>query len=216
MAIKTEEQLRREILEADHEAKLLSLDELKETSAERKQRKNISQQIFSERQAGFRNRDNAQQKRFNECPHLQGGSLNDPNDADPANPSALTVMRMPDDFTKIVSCIVCKGWRATPHPYLQRKTAFPKGFHMANGIVLERDETPAEVRARLAKFKADSEEFETLLKQSRKKKTKVPDMDCGTVHILTNTETGEKVYPWRPFDVWPYVKVEEEGQRRAA
>jgi hypothetical protein len=26
------------------------------------------------------------------------------------------------------------------------------------------------------------------------------EMDCGTTHTLTNSETGVVVYPWRPCD----------------
>jgi hypothetical protein len=203
--VKTKEQMEMDILEAQHKAALLNLDELIDTNAQRQQTKAVKQRVNAERQWGFETRRAGQERRFALCTHRQGGALNE-LEVDENNQAALTVLKMPDDFTVIVSCLVCRGSRVSPHPYLMRKLPFPAGFHMPGGVILEKAETAGEVRDRLAKFADDTEEFNALLKLSKKKLAKVPAMDCGATHILTNSETGEKVYPWRQSDVWPYAE----------
>jgi len=201
---KTKEQMELEILQAQHEKALLDLDETKETSAQRQQQKAQKSRANAERQQGFKTAQKNQEERFRRCTHRQGGDLNQ-LDVRETNQSALMVMKMPDDFTVVISCPVCRNKRVSPHPYLQRKTPFPAGYHVtATGVILERAETKKEVAERIAKYAFAKAEFDGLLKQSRDKLVKVPDMDCGTVHILTNSETGDRVLPWRQSDVWPY------------
>ena len=207
MAItKTREQMELEILEAQHKKAMLDLDETIDTNAQRTQQKAVKARVNAERQKGFETVRQSQEERFRRCTHRQGGKMNQ-LDVRQTNQSALMVMKMPDDFTIVISCPVCRGRRVSPHPYLQRKQPFPAGYHVtATGIILEKAETASEVADRLAKYADDKEEFDALLKMSRDKLVEVPDMDCGTVHILTNTETGNRVLPWRQSDVWPYAE----------
>ena len=201
---KTKEQLELEILEAQHKAALLNLDELLDTNAQRQQAKAVKLRVNEERQRGFKTLRDGREVRFMECSHRQGGKLGQLKARD-TNQSALMVMKMPDDFTTIIYCLICKVPRVSPHPYLRRTMPFPAGFHVtATGIVLEKQETPAQVRERLIRFAWDTERFNALLELSRDKLVEVPVMDCGTVHHLTRSDTGERVYPWRQSDMWPY------------
>lgn len=202
---KTKEQMEFEILEAHHKKALLDLDETVDTNTQRAQRKAVTARVNEERQRGFKTLAQSQEERFRRCTHRQGGKMHQ-LDVRETNQSALMVMKMPDDFTIVISCPVCRGKRVSPHPYLQRKMPFPAGYHVtATGVILDRAETASEVADRVAKYNDDKEEFDALLKMSRDKLIEVPDMDCGTVHILTNTETGNRVLPWRQTDVWPYA-----------
>jgi len=203
----TDEEKRRDILDAQHKKAQLDLDETIDSNNQRQQRKAVMQRANAERQAGFVAGKKGRQKAFETCTHRQGGIPNQPSKTRAPNPSLLTVMRMPDGFTKVIACSACRGQRATPHPYLRRTDPFPAGFHMPSGVILERAETSQEVKARLKKYAEDTEEFKALLELAQDKLTDVPEMDCGTTHDLINSETGMKVYPWRPFDVWPYVQA---------
>jgi hypothetical protein len=180
----------------------LNLEEARESNATRTARRVQKKRDFETRQRGFQIATK-ERKRFSDgCMHLQGGNMDNPREAKATNPSALNVARMPDGWTRRISCIVCRGEWFTPHPYNMRKTPFPAGFHMPGGIILERAETMSEVKARIAKYEADVEVFERLLKMQKDKSTREAsqEMDCGTTHTLTNSETGVVVYPWRPCD----------------
>ena len=181
---------------------LLDLDETVENNARRVAEKAVRSRVNAERQAGFRSARASREALSNRCTHRQGGAMNNPYAAKAPNPSALGVMKMPDGWTKRIFCIVCHGEWFTPHPYLMRKDPFKAGFHMPGGIILERDETAVEVRRRVAKYNADVEKFEELLEAAKDKQTPeaAMEMDCGTTHTLTNSETGVVVYPWRPCD----------------
>ena len=181
---------------------LLDLDETVENNARRVAEKAVRSRVNAERQAGFRSAQASKEALFQRCTHRQGGPANNPYEVKATNPSALSVMKMPDGWTKRIFCLVCRGERYTPHPYLMRKEPFKAGFHMPGGIILERDETAGEVRARVKKYYTDVEEFEELLKASKDKSTPEAsvEMDCGNTHTLTNSETGVVVYPWRPCD----------------
>lgn len=199
------EKLEMKVLEAQAKAAELNLEQLEEDNVARVARKAYRERSNRERQRGFVIAAKNRLEMFTRCNHRQGGPMNNPFEAPESNKSALNVMRMPDGFTKRISCLVCRGEMFTPHPYLMRKKPFAKGFHMPSGVILEAQETPKEVAQRLRQYAADVELFTKLLKMSKDKITPeaAQEMDCGTVHILTNSETGEQVYPWRPCDSSP-------------
>src|ERR1039458_176148 len=125
---------------------LLDLDETIESNARRTAEKVVRSRENAVRQAGLRSAAASREELFQRCMHRQGGSPNNPYETDESNKSALSVMKMPDGWTKRVFCIVCRGERFTPHPYLMRATPFPEGFYMPGGVILTRDETAAEVK----------------------------------------------------------------------
>lgn len=179
----------------------LDLDEAKDRNATRIAQKAQSERLFKERQRGFAAATNNRRKMRDEmCSHRQGGSPNNPYEGE--GKSALGVTRMPDGWTKMIKCLVCRGEWFTPHPYNMRTDPFPAGFHMAGGVVRDKKETEAQVKKRVEKFHADTEQFNKLLKMAKEKLTDEAkqEMDCGTTHTLTNMETGVVVYPWRPCD----------------
>ncbi len=202
---KTKEQLEREILEANAQAALLNLDQLQEENQKRVTTKLHKARVFAERQRNLKIASKTRTELFLRCNHRQGGPLNDPFEAPESNKSALNVAKMPDGFTKRVSCLICRGEMYTPHPYFMRKKPFPVGFHMPSGVVLEKAESASDAERRVRQYEADVKLFTKLLKMAKDKITPeaAQEMDCGTVHVLTNSETGEVVYPWRPCDASP-------------
>lgn len=190
-----------EIEKIQLETARLNLDEARESNAQRIARKAQADRLFKERQRGFAAATaNRLKMRDEQCSHKQGGSPNDPLSG--TGKSALGVTRMPDGWTKMIKCLVCRGEWFTPHPYNMRIEPFPAGFHMAGGIVLEREETQGQAKRRVAKYHKDAKQFNDMLKHAKDKLTPeaAQEMDCGTTHTLTNQQTGVTVYPWRPCD----------------
>lgn len=199
------------------ETAMLDRDEAVERNKQRLAQKAQSERLFKERQRGFAATTASRIKmRDEQCTHRQGGAMSNPMEGN--GKSALGVSRMPDGWTKMIKCLVCRGDWFTPHPYFMREDAFPAGFHMPGGIVLEREESKPEVAARLRLYKEDSARFVELLKHAKDKLTPeaAQEMDCGTVHVLTNMKTGVQVYPWRQCDIDFMHRLSLRAQKKAA
>jgi hypothetical protein len=195
----------------------LDLDEAIERNKQRLAQKAQSERLFKERQRGFAAAAaNRAKMRDEQCNHRQGGSMSNPMEGN--GKSALGVTRMPDGWTKVIKCLVCRGDWATPHPYFMRQDSFPVGFHMPGGAITDRLESKGEIAARLALYKDDMERFAQLLKDSKDKLSDEAkqEMDCGTVHTLTNMQTGVQVYPWRQYDVDFMQRLQLRLQKKAA
>lgn len=195
----------------------LDLDEAKERNKQRLASKALSDRLFQERQRGFAaGAANRVKMRDELCTHRQGGSMSNPMEGN--GKSMLGVSRMPDGWTRAIYCPLCRGDWATPHPYFMRKDAFPVGFHMPGGIVVERVETKQEVAARVELYEEDVVRFAEMLKHSKDKLTDEAkqEMDCGNVHILTNMTTGVQVYAWRRYDIEFMQRLRLKLQKKAA
>lgn len=195
----------------------LNLDQARDDNAKRVAEKKQRERVMAERQRGFSAATaNRVKMRDEQCAHRQGGSMSNPMEG--TGKSALGVNRMPDGWTKLIKCLVCRGDWSTPHPYFMRIDPFPKGFHMPGGIILERAESEASVAARLELYREDVTNFEKLLKHAKDKLTEdaAREMDCGNVHILTNMQTGVQVYPWRQCDTEFMQRLQLRLQKKAA
>lgn len=122
-----------------------------------------------------------------QCSHRQGGS--------PANPYggkgaiALKLVGMPDGFTELIMCAICRLRTFSPHPQNQATKAF-KG------------ETETAAKKRVEKYHMDKAKFDRLRELS--KDTLTPEsatkMECGTVIETLDSETGQRTYRPRPCD----------------
>lgn len=195
----------------------LDLEEAKERNKQRTAHKAMSERLFLERQRGFAaGAANRVKMRDELCTHRQGGSMSNPMEGN--GKSMLGVTRMPDGWTRAIYCPLCRGDWATPHPYFMRQEAFPAGFHLPGGVIVEKPETKREVDARVALYNEDVVRFAELLKHSKDKLTDEAkqEMDCGNVHILTNMTTGVQVYAWRRYDVDFMQRLQLKLQKKAA
>lgn len=122
-----------------------------------------------------------------QCSHRQGGSPKNPYKG--KGDSALNVFNMPDGFTKVVKCIVCRGVMWSPHPADQAKNQ-------------RLGESAAERDARVAKYEADLAEFDRLYEMAKDKLTEeaAQEMECGTTISTTDLNTGAPILRRRPCD----------------
>lgn len=178
----------------------LNLDEARDANAKRIAEKKIRERVFAERQRGMKSAAKTRAELSARCLHNQGGPMNNPYESD--GKSALGVLKMPDGWTLMIKCPICRGEWFTPHTNYMRKEPFPARYHMPGGVILEVAETKRAAEIRVAKYHKDVEEFNRLLKEAKRKLT--PEaaqvMDCGTTHQLINMETGQEVRAWRACD----------------
>lgn len=156
-----------------------------EASEADKKRRNIERQkqLSSERQTRA-----ADAKR---CKHRQGGTPKKPFAG--KGSTALRVATMPDGFTKLIMCPICRLRVFSPHP--NDMGTDPRNV---NGKM----ETETQAKRRVAQYERDKAAFDRLYEMSRDGLTdeEVQEMDCGTTITLTDTKTGAPVLPRRPCD----------------
>lgn len=176
-----------------------------------------------ERQMNMRIGDDAKRKLQADCEHLQGAPISNPTEGGDESQSMLVVTRMPDGWTRLIQCGNCRGMFYTPHPRFMQEQPFKAGQKMPAGIVLGENwpvETPAEAKIRVAKYYADDEAFQLLLKKAKKKKSDEAKQegDSGTSHTNILKKTGQQVFAWRSCDTWPQVdlKAQAEEMKEAA
>jgi hypothetical protein len=121
------------------------------------------------------------------CNHRQGGSPKNPYKG--KGDSALSIFNMPDGFTKLVKCIICRGPCWSPHP-ADQATAIQEG------------ETASERDERVRNYHEDLAEFNRLYDLAKDKLSEeaAQEMQCGVTITTTNTETGAPVLRRRPCD----------------
>ena len=131
--------------------------------------------------------DETKHRLSNFCKHRQGGTLKDPYHG--KGPTALNVITMPGgDWDKMITCLVCPGIWHSPNP-LDMATALRKG------------ETEDQRDRRVAKYQADLEEFNAILKQAEDRlSSEDAVMDSGTKIVKTDRRTGLRVPVLRPCD----------------
>ena len=188
---KTADEIRAEILNIELETRLLDLDEARENNQRRlalkadNSRKNAQRQKQLASDVATRNSIAAQ------CKHRQGASPSNPYNGKGA--TALNVARMPDGFTKLIMCSVCKLRVFSPHPANQSEKQKP-------------GETQADRNQRVKKYKRDVERFKELLDMSKDTLTEESsqEMDCGVTISITDSD-GIPVLPRRPCDSYAGV-----------
>jgi hypothetical protein len=164
----------------------LQLEEQKERNERFKAEKADKSRKNAQRQQQLKSDRANREKISAQCKHRQGGT--------PANPyngkgaTSLNVAKLPDGFTKVIMCTVCRLRCFTPHP--------------ADGSKKQRKGESADQREmRVEKYLAAKETYERLLEQSKDTLTEeaAQEMDCGTYITLVN-EDGANVLPRRPCD----------------
>ena len=149
----------------------------------------------AQRQADLRNKVMGRAKVAAGCNHKQGASQK--NIYKGKGDTTLKKMRMMDGFTTLIHCAICRLSVFSPHPY-DRNMEPQKNIHTG------KMETREEAKARVEKWKADTERFEKLLEQSEESKSDEysSTMDCGNTFAVTD-EKGLPVFRRRPSDFYP-------------
>jgi hypothetical protein len=165
----------------------LNLDEARESNAERINRKASNARKNKQRQDQLAADVSTRRGMSLKCRHRQGGTPSDPFNGKGA--TSLNTVKMPDGFTVLIMCGVCRGRWFSPHPRNQATKPRP-------------GESKEQAQDRVEKYNADKETFDRLYEMS--KDTLTPEaaqtMDCGTVIQTINTETGMPTYRDRPCD----------------
>ncbi len=164
----------------------LNLEEARDRNARIRAEKEDKSRRNKQRQQQLRNDLATRRILSSRCSHRQGGSPNNPLGGKGA--TALNVVKMPDGFTKLVMCGVCRLRTFSPHPRNQSEKA-------------RQGETQAEAKARAVKYREDLAAFDKLLAMSKDTLTEEAsqEMDCGVTITITN-EDGIPVLPTRPCD----------------
>lgn len=177
-----------EIKRVELETAQLNLEEARDRNVRLKHEKADRTRKNEQRQSQLAtDRHNRRVLRDKTCSHRQGGS--------PASPfkgkgdSALNIFNMPDGFTQLVKCVICRGEWWSPHPSDQATAQRP-------------EESAKERDARVAKYKSDLAAFNEIKAKAEDKLTieAAQPMDCGVTFTTTNTETGAPVLRRRPCD----------------
>jgi len=165
----------------------LNLEEARESNAERKARKEANARKNRQRQDQLAADVAVRKQQAKRCKHRQGGSPVDPFNGKGA--TSLNVAKMPDGFTLLIMCGVCRLRKFSPHPRDQGTKPRP-------------GESAQQAKDRVEKYLADKAEFDILLDQA--KDTLTPEaaqfMDCGTVIQTINPDTGAQTFRPRPCD----------------
>jgi hypothetical protein len=129
------------------------------------------------------------------CSHKQGASPK--NIYKGKGDTTLKKVRMMDGFTILIHCAICRLAEFSPHPYDQNPEP-QKNFRTG------KMENAEQAKARVAKWKADTEAFAELLEKSEESKSDEysSTMDCGNTFEVKDHK-GMPVYRRRPSDFYP-------------
>lgn len=129
------------------------------------------------------------------CSHRQGASPK--NIYKGKGDTTLKKVKMMDGFTVLIHCAICRLAVFSPHPYDQNPEP-QKDFRTG------KMETEAQARARVAKWRKDTAEFNKLYELSEDSKSDEfsGTMDCGNTFQVTDAK-GMPVYRRRPSDFYP-------------
>ena len=129
------------------------------------------------------------------CSHKQGASPK--NIYKGKGDTTLKRMKMMDGFTILIHCAICRLAVFSPHPYDQNPEP-------QIDFRTKKMETEAQAKARVAKWKADTEAFDALKERSEDSKSDEYSsmMDCGNTFEVKDHK-GMPVYRRRPSDFYP-------------
>lgn len=182
MATKFEEEMQRIQLET---AKL-TLEEAKERIAKSDGEKKRRARLNAQRQGQLRIDNAGRVELSKRCSHRQGGTPKNPLKG--KGPTSLNVVKMPDGFTMMIQCSICRLNLYSPHPGNQ--STKPK-----------HGESSSDTKRRIAKFHTDKAYFDALLEKSQDGLTpeSTQIMDCGVKLRVTDAD-GMPVLRPRPSD----------------
>lgn len=123
-----------------------------------------------------------------QCSHRQGGTPKKPYAG--KGDTALKKVTLPDGFSMLIMCAICRLRTFSPHPADQSKK-------------LRKGETPAMAKARVAKWQKDTAEFAKLIEMSEDAKSAemTEAMECGVTMSVTDAD-GAPVFRRRPCDTY--------------
>lgn len=164
----------------------LNLEEAKQRNAMFKAKAENKSRFNAQRQAQLGIDRNGRIQLAARCNHRQGATPKNPLKG--KGPTSLNVVKMPDGFTLMIMCSICRLRAFSPFPPNQS----PKR---------RKGETQDQADARVEKFHADKKRFDELLEQSQDGLTPeaTEHMDCG-VKIKVTDADGMPVYRPRPCD----------------
>lgn len=175
---------------------------------ENKERSNATQK--KQRQADLHKRVTARAAMASKCSHRQGASPKNVYKGAKGADTTLKVVRMPDGFTTLIHCPICRLAVFSPHPY-DRNPKPQK--HWQTGVM----ETKVEAKARAEKWEADAERFAELMEDSQDAKSVdfTTPMDCGNKFIVRDEE-GQQVLKRRPSDSYPQATPIDSKRKKPA
>lgn len=180
--------IEQEIKRVQLETARLQLDEQRDRNEHLKATKAEKSRRNMERQKQLRAEVSTRTQISNKCKHRQGGTPKNPLNG--KGPTALNIAMMPDGFTKLIMCSVCRLRVFTPHP--------------RNQSTKPRDgETAAQAKNRAGQYQDDLEYYNRLMEMAKDNLTEegAQEMDCGTTIVLRDDE-GREVLPTRPCDTY--------------
>jgi hypothetical protein len=134
------------------------------------------------------------------CSHKQGASPK--NIYKGKGDTTLKKIKMMDGFTVLVHCAICRLAEFSPHPYDQNPEP-QRDFRTG------KMETEAQAKARVMKWRKDTEAFAVLLEKSEESKSDEysSTMDCGNTFEVKDHK-GIPVYRRRPSDFYPQATAQ--------
>lgn len=149
----------------------------------------------AQRQSELRSKMHGRAQVAKRCAHKQGASPK--NIYKGKGDTTLKKVRMMDGFTVLIHCAICRLAVFSPHPYDQNPEP-QKNF------LTGKMENADQAKARVAKWKADTEAFNDLLEKSEESKSDEysSTMDCGNTFEVKDHK-GLPVYRRRPSDFYP-------------
>lgn len=168
------------------ETALLNLEEAKERNAQQKAKAENKRRLNAQRQAQLGIDRHGRIEVSLRCNHRQGGTPRSPLKG--KGPTSLNVVNMPDGFTKMITCSICRLRLFSPFPPDQSPKA-------------KQGESDRQTKARVAKFHKDKKRFDDLMEKSQDGLTPeaTMEMDCGVKIRVTNAD-GMPVFRPRPCD----------------
>lgn len=149
----------------------------------------------AQRQSELASKMRGRWKVAKKCSHRQGASPK--NIYKGKGDTTLKKIKMMDGFTILIHCAICRLAVFSPHPYDQNPE--PQVDFRTHKM-----ETEAQAKARVAKWQADTKEFDELLEKSEESKSDEysSTMDCGNTFEVKDHK-GMPVYRRRPSDFYP-------------
>lgn len=182
----SEKTIQDQIAAVQLETAQLQLERQKEENAQYKARKAEKERQNAQRQEQLSIDRNNRVRTAALCTHRQGGTPRNPMKG--KGPTALKRIKMPDGFTVLIACSICRLRKYSPHP-------------MNKSPKRKKDESEAQAKARVEKYEADVIEFARLNEEAEDGLTAeaTQPMDCGVKFRVTDAD-GRPVYRQRPCD----------------
>lgn len=184
----TLQEMQEELAAVQLETAKIGLERAREDNAKWVGEREVKSRQNRDRMAQLQAEVNGRELTTRQCKHRQGGTPKNPFGGKGA--TSLKVVRMPDGFTKMIMCSVCRLRLFSPHPR-----------DGAQG--LRKGETEAQRDRRIAKYEAAEKRFQELYERSQTETLTdeaAQEMDCGTTITMTDALTGNPVLPKRPCD----------------